>query len=252
VVAVAGYLRLAGDGACPLVTRLPGSGCARPVVIAESMGAASGSTGGGYGRHIHAVVPPGVVLPGDPGGPDVAGAGAAGAGGAAVDPFVVVIGRFGATDAGCTGDLRGCQDPFTVERVAWADNGPVAIIPGAQSPLSVRADDPVASNPGRAVQLALGPSTAILRFLLLGDALEVVDPASSSAIAAWWASPASGPVWYLRVLDVPAGPLPGPFAGLRVPQIRWAVVSQATGALIATGVATGSRATAASTATGGG
>lgn len=233
IVAVAGYLRGGGNAmTCGVETVLPGSACARPVVIAETpVSSSSGAGSSGRGAQIHAVVPPGVLLPGDPGGPT------ANAGGSY--PFVVVIGRFGASDAGCTGDLRGCEDPFTVERIAWADGESVAIVPGAQASLAASASDPVVVDTPRATRAALGPTTALLRVLLLGAGLEAVDPTAAGAIAEWSASPAAGAVWYLRVLDVPASPLPGPFRGLRTPQIRWAVVSRRTGALIASGVVPG-------------
>ncbi len=243
VVAVAGYLR-PGRGtasSCAVDAGLPGSSCAREVVIVESAGAGPDANFGGFGAHIHAVVPPGVLLPGDTGGP--------GPGSGGGFPAVVLIGRFPASDAGCTSDLRGCADPFTVERVAWVDGHAVPLVPAAAGSVALLPTDPMVTDTPQATLSALGPTTTLLRALLLVDGLEAVDPAAARAIRDWSRGPGSGAVWYLRALDVPAGPLAGPFKGLRFPQVRWAVVSQQTRRVIATGLVPG---TAAAATAGGG
>lgn len=244
VVAVTGYLRSGRDRAatCAVDAGLPGASCAREAVIAASGDAASsGATFGGIGAHIHAVVPPGVLLPGDTGGP--------GPGSGGGFPAVVLIGRFGVSDAGCTSDLRGCADPFTVERVAWVDGLAIPLVPAAAGSVALLPTDPMVTDTPQATLSALGPTTTLLRALLLVDGLEAVDPAAARAIRDWSRGPGSGAVWYLRALDVPAGPLAGPFKGLRFPQVRWAVVSQQTRRVIATGLVPG---TAAAATAGGG
>jgi hypothetical protein len=228
VVAVAGHLRSGRDpaSACAVDAGLPGASCAREIVIAASGDAAQGgATFGGIGAHIHAVVPPGVLLPGDAGGPRT------GPGGG--------FGRFGASDAGCTADMRGCVDPFTVERVAWVDGLVAPLLPAAERSIALPPTDPMITDTPQATLSALGPTTTLLRALLLVDGLETVDPAAALAVRDWARAPDAGAVWYLRALDVPAGPPAGPFKGLRHPQVRWAVVSERTRRVIAAGIVPG-------------
>ena len=228
VVAIAGYLRVSGAGpGCDAQPGIPGAACDRRAILAQSGGSGAGTGGvgpGGFGPHIHAVVPPGVIVPGDAGGP-LPG----------IDDFspVVIIGRFGATDAGCTGDMAGCLDPFVIERVAWATGAGIAFGPLDQAALSVRPRDPVVAGRQDAAIATLGPTTELLRVLLLRPAsLMAVDPAAAAAVSS---RGITGQVWYVRGLDVHFDPAPSPFSGLRLPRIRWAVVDQASGTIVASG-----------------
>jgi hypothetical protein len=211
-----GYLRVAliTDGCSP-GTGLPGADCPRRVVLAETAGANTGAGGfGGFGSHIHATVLPGVLLPGDAGGP---------AAGDGTPQLVAIIGRFGASNAGCTGDLRGCQDPFVIERVAWSGGASVALEPGVENGLAPDPADPMVAGTSETAGTALGPVTDLLNVLLVRPAgLSLVDPAAAVALAAEGFTEAA---WYVRGVDVPHLPLPDPPYGRLAPVIRWAVVS---------------------------
>ena len=216
VVAVVGYLRVAliTDGCSP-GTGLPGADCPRRVVLAETNGSNAGAGGfGGFGPHIHATVLPGVLLPGDAGGP---------AAGDGTPQLVAVIGRFGAANAGCTGDLRSCEDPFAIERVAWSGGASVALEPGAESGLVMEPADPMVASTSVTAGTSVRPVTTLLNVVLVRpDGLSNVDPAAAVALAAEGFTEAA---WYVRGLDVPYDPLSGPPYGRLAPVIRWAVVS---------------------------
>jgi hypothetical protein len=228
IVAVSGYLRVNGPGdGCDIAPGIPGASCARAAVLAELPGTGSGTGAigsGGFGPHIHAVVPPGVVVPGDVGNQPVDGS--------TFSP-VVIIGRFGATNAGCAGDMAGCVHPFVIEQVAWAGGAPVKLAAGIEKGLSVRRSEPMVARQRATASAALGPTTALLRVLLLRpSALAAVDPDAAAAIST---RRIAGAIWYVRALDVHLDPIPGPFNGIRHPTIRWAVIDRRTGARLAGG-----------------
>jgi hypothetical protein len=229
VVAVTGYLRAAliADGCSP-GTGLPGADCRRRVVLAETAGANDGAGGfGGFGSHIHATVLPGVLLPGDAGGP---------AAGGGTPRLVAIIGRFGASNAACPGDLLGCEDSFVIERVAWSDGASVALEPGVESGLVAEPADPMVADTSETAGTALGPATELLNVLLVRPAgLSLVDPMAAVALDAKGFTEAA---WYVRGVDVPHQPLPDPPYGRLAPVIRWAVVS-VRGNVVVSGEVTG-------------
>lgn len=238
VVAVAGYLRVvSGDAsACGRQTGIPGSSCARSMTLAEWPGGVEGRIGDpGNGRHVHGVVPPGVLVPGDPGGPPLQDQGGT---------FVVVIARFGSTDQGCTGDLRGCTEPFTIERVAWADGVRVPLLPAAEAGLTPDPADPILDRTYLALNPGLAPVTALLNVTLVTpDGLALLDPGAAIAAGqAGFGTPgtasdgATASAWYLRGVDVPYDPVADPPYGRRDAVVRWAVIVPSTGEVIARGI----------------
>jgi hypothetical protein len=206
------------------------------MTLAEWPGGVDGRFGDtGNGRHIHGVVPPGVLVPGDPGGPPLSDPGGA---------YVVVIARFGSTSAGCTGDLRGCAEPFAIERVAWADGTRLPLLPATEAGLTPDPADPILDQTFLALNPGLSPITALLNVTLVTpDGLALLDPGAAIAAAqagftAADAPPdgASGTAWYLRGVDVPYDPLPDPPYGRRDAVVRWAVIVPSTGEVIARGI----------------
>jgi hypothetical protein len=103
VVAVAGWLRAWADpqDCTQPIAGLPGGGCPRNALLGSEPWTDSPSgTVPVVGAHVAGVVPPGVLIPDRAVGLSVAGLGP--------PPPVVVIGRFGASDAGCNRDPRDC------------------------------------------------------------------------------------------------------------------------------------------------
>ncbi len=236
IVAVSGYLLAWPDGAsCSRPTASLGSaGCDRSAILSEQSWATTGGGGfSGLPPHLHALVPAGVPLP--PGVLLPAGdltdlqvpTG---------DVFprpVVVIARFGASSAGCREDLEGCLDPFTIDRVAWADGRSLAFDRFVEPGLAAGPNDPMVVRTRMTASVALGPTTLLLQVMLL-------RPATLAAVNAQAAATVSGgrayPVWYVRGLGPADEPPFDPSPGRRAPQILWATIEPVTGALIATGV----------------
>lgn len=121
IVAVAGHLTI-GELGVECAARYSGQYgalCPRTAVLTDSRTRPDqSSTGGGaglgaVGPHLHPTIPTAVRLPrlvvgtlrGDR------------------SPVpVIVLGRFTAPDPGpCSGATRSCEEPFTIERIAWVD-----------------------------------------------------------------------------------------------------------------------------------
>jgi len=228
LVAIAGYLRAWADPqACTRpVPGLPGGGCERQALLAETSWPDSGSElVSGIGPHLHASVPPGVVIPdtavglvSDRPGPP---------------PPVVVIGRFDAPGTAGVG-VPGVEPPFTIERVAWASGLQESIGRQVEAGLAVAPGDPTRAGPGSAALRAIGPVSMLLRIVLVRrDALASVDPAAARAAASHEAG--IGQLWYIRALAVAGNPGPGQPDGRSAPVVRWAVVAARTGVVIGHG-----------------
>ena len=112
VVAVAGWLRAWADPrACTQpIAGLPGGGCPRAALLVDGPWSdPTPRSGSDLGPHVAGTVPPGVLIPDRAVGLAVADLGP--------PPPVVVLGRFGASDAGCNRDPRDCAEPFMIEAV---------------------------------------------------------------------------------------------------------------------------------------
>ena len=162
------------------------------------------------------MVPPGVLIPDRAVGLAVADLGP--------PPPVVVLGRFGASDAGCNRDPRDCAEPFTIEAVVWSSGRNLA--PGRQVATGLVAPvDPVAASVAASVaEPAAGSPVGVARLLrvVLARAadLAALDPAAAVALRPAGIGP-STPVWYVRGLAADG------------PAISWAVVEPGTGRVLA-------------------
>ena len=230
VVAVTGYLRAWVDPqACSNpIPGLPGEGCTRLAFLTEAPWATGRSEGlGGIGEHLSGIVPPGVSIPDSTVGLVTADTRQA--------TPVVVIGRFGSAGDRCLESLRGCDEPFVIERVTWVAGQDLAMARQISRGLTADDSDPMAREPDMSAGRALGPITTLLRMVLVEpDALLAVDAAAAAALVDRGAGPA-GPIWYVRGLDVPYQPPPGPPYARSVSVVRWAVVDRATGTVLAAG-----------------
>jgi hypothetical protein len=227
VVAIAGFLRTSYDPAsCPSpVHGLPAGGCEQRATLSDAPRTDAASGGGGFGVHVHGVVPRGVEVPaaavGAPRGP----------GGLPV----VVIGRFPGSEAGCTDDFDGCEEPFVIERVAWADGERLGIEPQIADSEAAAPTDPMLADTTGSASAALGPTTTLLRVALVNAAdVGGLDALAGDALGGR-AVRAGTPTWYVRGLDVPYDPLPDPPYGRRPPRVRWAVIDATTWVVLARG-----------------
>jgi hypothetical protein len=215
VVAVAGWLRAWADPrACTQpIEGLPGDGCPRAALLVDGPWTdRPSSSSSDVGPHLHGIVPPGVMIPDRAVGLAVADLGP--------PPPVVVIGRFGASDTGCTRDLRGCDEQLTIEAVVWSSGRSLA--PGRQvaAGLVAPVDPPAASvmDPG------VGPPAGVVRLLrvVLAQAsdLAALDPAAAAVVRSASLRP-SAPVWYVRGLAADGA------------AFSWAVVEPGSGRVLA-------------------
>ena len=154
VVAVAGWLRAWADPeACTHpIEGLPGGGCPRAALLVDGPWTdRPTSSSSDVGPHLHGVVPPGVMIPDRAVGLAVADLGP--------PPPVVVIGRFGASDTGCTRDLRGCDEQLTIEAVVWSSGRSMAtgrqVAAGLVAPLDLVAAS--VTEPGVGTTRRRGP-----------------------------------------------------------------------------------------------
>ena len=211
VVAVAGWLRAWADPqACTHpIDGLPGGGCPRTAMLVDGPWTdPPASTGSDLAPHVAGIVPPGVLIPDRAVGLAVADLGP--------PPPVVVIGRFGARDAGCNRDPRDCDEPFTIEAVVWSSGR--NLVPGRQvaTGLVAPVDLVAASVTGPGV----GPPVSVARLLRVvlarASDLAALDPAAAVAIRPVGIRP-STPIWYVRGLAADG------------PAISWAIVEPGTG-----------------------
>ena len=217
VVTIAGFLRAWAD---PSLCRnpvpgLPGGGCERTAILAEVSWSNPGSeVFSGIGPHIHAVIPPGVVIPDTAVGPALTDV---------TPPPVVAIGHFAPGPSACPGEDPACEETFTIERVVWASGQRLALGRQVATPLVASVTDPMTTDPALTTSRAIGPVTTLLRTVLV----EPRELASIDALAAIAAKGARthGPVWYVRGLDVPYDPLLDPPYGRKAAVIRWAVLN---------------------------
>ena len=137
-------------------------------------------------------------------------------------PPVVVIGRFGASDTGCTRDLRGCDEQLTIEAVVWSSGRSMApgrqVAAGLVAPLDLVAAS--VTDPG------VGPPDGVVRplrvVLARASDLAALDPAAAAVLRPAGMRPAT-PVWYVRGLATDGT------------TISWAVVEPGTGRVLARG-----------------
>ena len=171
--------------------------------------------------HLHAIVPPGVVVPES--ALEIEGSDGV--------PAQVVLVLRAATRADCP-SADACA-PWIVERVAWADGQ--WLVGGRQSatPLIPDPADPTAQDPARSLDRSIGSNDLLLRAVLLGrDQLRLVDPAAARALRRAETGDAAhaSVVWYLRGLDVRPE---------RAPRIRWALLAAPSDRVLAVGAAPG-------------
>lgn len=231
IVAVAGYLAawtVPGDCDLP-IPGLTGVGCERRAILTEAPWARTGTAGmGGIGAVIEAVVPAGVTVPDAALGLVVA---------EDDPPPVVVIGWFAGAGDACPAARPSCGPTFTIERITWASGRRMGLGHQVAEPLAVDMADPLVADRARTAGRALGPITMLLRLALVDrDALAGLDATAAAGLRARGPRAGDGPVWYLRGLDVPYDPLPDPPYGHREAVVRWAVVDQATGRVLVSGV----------------
>jgi hypothetical protein len=215
VVAMAGWLRAWADPrACTQpIAGLPGGGCPRAALLVDGPWAdPTPRSDSDLGPHVAGIVPPGVLIPDRAVGLAVADLGP--------PPPVVVLGRFGASDAGCNRDPRDCAEPFTIEAVVWSSGRNLA--PGRQVATGLVAPvDPVTASltePGTGLPLDVA---RLVRVVLARAAdLAALDPAAAVALRPAGIG-SSTPVWYVRGLAADG------------PAISWAVVEPGTGRVLA-------------------
>ena len=164
------------------------------------------------GRTLLAPFPPGVLIPDRAVGLAVADLGP--------PPPVVVLGRFGPSDAGCNRDPRECAEPFTIEAVVWSSGRNLA--PGRQVAAGLVA--PIDLVAASVTDPGVGPPAGVARLLrvVLARAtdLAALDPAAAVALRPAGLVP-STPVWYVRGLATDGA------------AISWAVVEPGTGRVLA-------------------
>jgi len=212
--AVDGYLLAWTEpGACTRpIPGLPAVGCPRNAVLAAEAWRTDGPDGNEPpGRHLHAIVPPGVTVPES----------AIQIDGSDGVPAEVVLVLRAASPADCA-RVPECP-PFVVERVAWAEGQFLTGSRLVAEPGFVFPGDPVGEDPAG----ALGSSLLLRAVLVDRSQLRILDRAAAREVRAL-GEPA-GPMWYLRGLDVPAEGVDGE------PVVRWEVRRSPTGELIASG-----------------
>ncbi len=215
VVAIAGWLRAWADPhACTHpIAGLPGGGCPRTAMLVDMPWTdPPSSSSSDVGPYVTGIVPPGVLVPDRAVGLAVADLGP--------PPPVVVIGRFGASDAGCNRDPRDCDEPFTIEAVVWSSGRNLA--PGRQVATGLAA--PVDLVAASVTDKSVGPPVGVARLLRVvlarASDLAALDPAAAVALRPAGMQP-STPVWYVRGLATDDA------------AISWAVVEPGTGRVLA-------------------
>ncbi|OGO56448.1 MAG: hypothetical protein A2V85_03590 [Chloroflexi bacterium RBG_16_72_14] len=227
-LAVAGYLGvLTPPEGCPAETADGlGPWCERRGMLVEQPWVTSG--GGVFapiGVHFHPRFPVGVRVP------DAIAGTTREAGGGPVP--VVLVGRFEPDSAFCTRLGPSCEARFLVDQVAWVE--------GAAFPSRPVFDQGVDGSPTEwmtfhqldAEVAAIGWSgTVLVSALLRAETLEQVDPAAARALATRRAP--AGLVWYVRGLETGYDPTRYPL-GQSPPRLRWIVLDDTTGEVIARG-----------------
>lgn len=217
-VVVAGYLKVDGpDGGCTGDSTGPlGPWCVRTGILGDRAWSVTGVDMDPLPAHLHVVVPLGVRLPSGVEHMATATAG---------PPIpVVVIGRFTGARPCAPKDLAWCEEPFTVDRFAWADGVRVGLTPLADERMTIDRRPP---NP---FSTAIKPwQTPLLAALVWPASVAALDPAAASAAAA---RPASEPVWYLRVI---IRSHKGPIAHGGRPVVRWMLLDDRRLTVLATG-----------------
>jgi hypothetical protein len=173
------------------------------------------------GPHLHPVALPGVSLR------QLGGRQYNGLTTALMPVPVVLVGHVGdARLPECRPTGRHCGERFALERIVWVDGettasrAQIATVP-ASAKLSTTADR--SERIGRSVS---GARAVLNELLVASDALDLVDPAADAALE----GATTAPVWYVRFLRAPAGTR----ADGRH-EVWWAVLDDASGAVIATG-----------------
>jgi hypothetical protein len=216
-IVVRGHLKLdAPDGSCDGGTLgQSGPWCPRTGILADRAWAVTGADVDPPPGHLHVTLPPGVRAP------DVLGRMSADV---SAPPLpVVVVGRFTGTPCRPTDPAR-CEEPFVVDRVAWAD--------GVRVPLTPLAEDRLETGRRRAnpFELAVAPrQTPLVALLAWPATVARLDPATEATLAAL---EPSEPVWYLRVLER-VGKGPSSHGGR--PAVHWLVLDERLLDVIATG-----------------
>ncbi|MEW6223035.1 MAG: hypothetical protein AB1627_00250 [Chloroflexota bacterium] len=227
MLAVAGYLGvLTPPDGCPAETAGGlGPWCERRGMLVEQPWVTSG--GGVFapiGIHLHPRFPVGVRVP------DAIASTTREAGGGPVP--VVLVGRFEPDSEFCQGLGPSCEARFLVDQVAWVD--------GAAFPSRAVFDQGIDGLPTEWMLLhqldaevaAIGWSgTVLVSALLRPETLEQVDPSAADALAT---RPPAGLVWYVRGLETGYDPTRYPL-GQAPPRLRWIVLDDTTGEVIARG-----------------
>jgi hypothetical protein len=228
VLAVAGYLGvLTPPAGCPAETADGlGPWCERRGMLVEQPWVTSG--GGVFaplGVHLHPRFPVAVRVP------DAIAGTTREAGGGPVP--VVLVGRFEPDGELCREIGPQCEARFLVDQVAWVD--------GAAFPSRPVFDEGVDGSPTEWMLLhqldaegaAIGWSgTVLVSALLRPETLEQVDPAAAAVLATRRAP--AGLVWYVRALETDYDPTRYPL-GQSPPRLRWIVLDDTTGEVIARG-----------------
>jgi hypothetical protein len=227
MLAVAGYLGvLTPPAGCPAETDDGlGPWCERRGMLVELPWVTSG--GGVFaplGVHLHPRFPVGVRLP------DTIARTTREAGGGPVP--VVLVGRFEPDSEFCTRLGPSCEARFLVDQVAWVDGAAFPSRPVFDEGIDASPTDWVLFHQLDAEVAAIGWSgTVLVSALLRPETLEQVDPAAAGALATW--TPA-GLVWYVRGLETGYDPTRYPL-GQSPPRLRWIVLDDTTGEVIARG-----------------
>jgi len=223
---VAGYLSIRGvrEDCIDRVLGPQGSFCHRSAVLAEAPLSPYGGDGmwRGIGRHLHPEFPPGVRWPigvtntsPDRGGP----------------PFpVVILGRFGDPRAmPCAVEAFECTEGFVAERIVWADGDSYARTTTVDAAVDIDLSEDPWRERRNAARANLTNITLIgMAALLAPDTLARVDRTAADVLAAATGGAVTGPVWYVRGMDLrPAQD--GEPSGV----VRWVVVDDLDGRLLA-------------------
>lgn len=160
-----------------------GPWCVRTAILAEHAWAVTGADFDPLPAHLHLAIPIGVRLP-EP----LAHMATADAG----PPLPVeVVGRFSGTRC-APADLAWCEEPFVVDRIAWADGVRAALTPLTEDRLAS-----VRRRPNPFLVVTAEGRTPLLGVLAWPDTVRKLDPATSTALGQL---PSSEPVWYVRIL----------------------------------------------------
>ena len=192
-----------------------GPWCVRTGILAERAWAVTGADFDPLSGHLHVTLPLGVRAPEVLGRMAVATAG---------PPLpVVVVGRF--TGTRCDpADLAWCEEPFVVDRVAWADGVQATMIPLAEDPLETGQRR---ANPFE--QAVTARQTPLLAILAWPETIARLDPATAEAAGRL---EASEPVWYLRVIESEGR---GPSSHGGNPAVHWILLDERKLGVLATG-----------------